>query len=118
MTRNKIAFILALQLLAFWPVWQWYGARVFDSADGKWGLLPALSAVLLLCWKKSSPRETKICFLKMRLLLPTLLLFLYVITYPFFPPLARAAIAMTVVGCTLSSLFMGRTFHTGLLGLL
>lgn len=111
--RNKIASVLALQLLAFWPVWQWYGARVVDSADGKWGLLAAGSAALLLCWKRSPPCETE-----MRLLLPTLLLFLYAITYPFFPPLLRATIAVTVIGCTLSSLLMGRLFHPGLLGLL
>lgn len=110
--RNKIAFVLALQLLAFWPVWQWYGARVFDSADGKWGLLVAGSAALLLWWKRAPPCETIL-----RLWLPTLLLFLYAITYSFFPPLARAAIAVTAIGCTLSSLVTGRLFHPGLLGL-
>lgn len=110
---NKIAFVLALQLLAFWPIWQWYGARVFDSADGKWGLLAAASAALLLWWKRAPPCETK-----MRLWLPTLLLFLYAITYSFFPPLARAVIAVTAIGCTLSSLLLGRLFHPGLLGLL
>ena len=115
MKRNKIAFVLTLQLLAFWPVWQWYGARVFDSADGKWGLLAALSAALLLWWKKASPYETT---MMLPLLLPTLLLLLYAATYPFFPPLIRAAIAVTAVGCTLSSLLMGRLLHPGLMGLL
>jgi exosortase/archaeosortase family protein len=111
--RNKAILVLALQFLAFWPVWQWYGARVFDSADGKWGLLAAASAALLLCWKRATEREVKI-----RLWLPTLLLLLYAITYPFFPPLARAVVAVTAIGCTLSSLLMGRLFHTGVLGLL
>lgn len=110
---NKVALILALQVAAFWPVWQWYGARVINSADGKWGLLAALSVALLLCFKKASPRETNT-----RLLLPALFLFLYAITYPLIPPLARAAIAVTALGCTLSSLRMGRLFHPGLLGLL
>lgn len=111
--RKRVAFVLALQLLAFWPVWYWYGARVVDSADGKWGLLAAGSAALLLWWKRAPPSETTL-----RLWLPTLLLLLYATTYSFFPPLLRAAIAVTAIGCTLSLLLMGRLFHPGLLGLL
>jgi exosortase/archaeosortase family protein len=113
MSRRRCAVILALQLLAFWPVWQWYGARVLDSADGSWGALAALSAVALLLWKKGSARETK-----RELWLPALFLILYAISYPFFPPLLRAAVAFTCLGCTLSSLRMGRLFHPGLSGLL
>lgn len=111
--RNKIIFVLALQLLALWPVWQWYGVRIFDSADGKWGLLAAASAALLLWWKRAPLSETSL-----ELWLPTLLLLLYAVTYPFLLPLARAGIAVTIIGCTLSSLLVGRLFHPGLLGLL
>jgi len=113
MSRHRGAPFLALQLLAFWPVWQWYGARVLDSADGRWGALAALSAVAFLLWKKASACETK-----RALLLPTIFLVLYAVSYPFFPPLLRAAVAFTCLGCTLSSVRMGRLFHPGLLGLL
>jgi exosortase/archaeosortase family protein len=113
MSRHRVALILALQLLAFWPIWQWYGARVLDSADGRLGALAALSAVALLLWKKASARETK-----RELLLPALFLVLYTVSYPSLPPLLRAVVAFTCLGCTLSSLRMGRLFHPGLLGLL
>lgn len=113
MSKRVSAFILALQLLAFWPVWRWYGARIFDSTDASWGALAALSAVILLLWKKGSARETKEA-----LLVPALLLVLYAVSYSSLPPLLRAAVAFTCLGSTLSLLRMGRLFHTGLLGLL
>jgi exosortase len=52
--------LVALQLLALWPVWQWYGRRVIDGADEVWGLV-ALGAALLLLWRerKGVRKETR-----------------------------------------------------------
>jgi exosortase/archaeosortase family protein len=114
MSGRRGALMLSLQVAAFWPVWQWYGARVVSSTDGRWGALAALSAVAFLLWRKGATRETKARLL----LLPALLLLLYAVSYPFFPPLLRAAAAFTCLGCTLGALRMGRRFHAGLAGLL
>ncbi|HJU53647.1 MAG TPA: archaeosortase/exosortase family protein [Pyrinomonadaceae bacterium] len=113
--KRKIALVLAAQFLALWPVWQWYAARVMGSADGKWGLLAALFAAVLL-WRKRVLVVDDAA--NARLWLPALFLLLYAASYTFIPPLARAAIGFTAVGLTLSALVLGRRCHAGLLGLL
>jgi exosortase len=42
---------VVLQLLALWPVWQWYGRRFIEGADEMWGLV-ALCAALGLFWRE------------------------------------------------------------------
>jgi exosortase/archaeosortase family protein len=107
--------LVVLQLLAFWPVWRWYGVRVTAGpADEMWGLLALATAMLLLLWRKKEAADEK----EANLLLPVLLLLLYALTYNFFPPLLRAAVAVTALGCTLGSLRFGKPFHAGTLGLL
>lgn len=112
--KRKIALVLVALFLALWPVWQWYAGRVVGSADGKWGLLAALSAAVLL-WRKRALVDDAT---NAKLWLPALFLLLYALSYPFLLPLARAAIAFTAIGLTLSALVMGRRCHAGLLGLL
>jgi exosortase/archaeosortase family protein len=111
--KRKVALVLVAQFLALWPVWQWYGARVLGSADGKWGLLAVASAAVLLWRKRVSSDRTNLS-----LWLPALFLLLYAAGYALLPPLARAALAFTAVGLTLSTLSLGRRCHAGLLGLL
>ncbi|HEX8495398.1 MAG TPA: archaeosortase/exosortase family protein [Pyrinomonadaceae bacterium] len=111
---NRAVVIIALQLLAFWPVWRWYTARVTNSADDMWSVLALATVVLLLLWRKEKLTNVT----KTDLLLPTLLLILYAITYPFFPPLLRAVVAMTALGSTISLLRFGKPLHLGTLGLL
>lgn len=110
---NRALFVVALQLLAFWPVWRWYSTRITNSTDEMWSLLALATAMVLLWWKKRPASERK-----PHLFLPTILVLLYACTYPFFPPLLRATIAVTALGCTMSSLSFGRPFHLGTLGLL
>ena len=31
--------ILAMQGVAFWPVWRWYGERITDGSDEPWGIV-------------------------------------------------------------------------------
>lgn len=113
--KRKIALVLAAQFLALWPVWQWYAARVVGSADGKWCLLAALSAVVLLWRKRALVVDGA---LNAKLWLPALFLLLYAVSYPFLLPLPRAAIGFTAIGLTLSALLMDKRCHAGLLGLL
>lgn len=69
--------------------------------------------MIFLLMKRAPAQETR-----PRLLVPTLVLLLYAATYQFLPPLARAGLAITALGCTVSSLRFGRSFHMGVLGLM
>ena len=109
---SRTLFLVAAQLVAFWPVWRWYAVRVGDSADQKWGLLALATALLFVFSKKSWPHVVE-----RPLTIPTLVVLLYVVTYPFFPPLARAGVAFTAIAVTVSVLRFGKPFHPGVLGL-
>ncbi|HEU4710157.1 MAG TPA: archaeosortase/exosortase family protein [Pyrinomonadaceae bacterium] len=108
---NRTLFMIGAQLIAFWPVWRWYAVRVGDSADQKWGLLALLTALLFVLSKRASVHVRS-------LTIPTLIVVLYVVTYPVFPPLARAAVAFTAIAVTVSVVRFGKPFHPGVLGLL
>jgi exosortase/archaeosortase family protein len=67
--------------------------RLMSSPEDRWGLLAVGTLVLyLLSSKRTAPVSS--------LLLPTLLTLLYAVSYPFMPPLLRAAIALIAVGST------------------
>ena len=50
--------------------------------------------------------------------MPALLVLVYAASYTLLPPLLRALVAVTALGCTASLLRFGRLFHPALLGLL
>jgi len=104
--------ILLIQLVAFWPVWQWYAMRMMDSPEDRWGLLAM--GTLVLFFLHSQKTETT----QHSLLLPALLTLLYAVSYPFLPPLLRAAIAVIAVGSSLSVLHFGKAAPLGVWGLL
>lgn len=116
----KPALIVAAQLVAFWPVWRWYAARVGGQGEEAWGLL-ALACAAYFAWRGahgSSAPAPRLPAPAQSLLLPALLLLVYAASYALLPPLLRAAVAVTALGCTASMLRFGRRFHPGLLGLL
>ena len=109
---KRIAFVIAIQLVAFWEVWRWYVSRAVYSWDQPWGVLALIAAVAFLIasrkpWPKTQPS----------LVLPELLIGFYVVSYIWFGPLARATVAFTALAVTISLLRFGRRFHTGLFGL-
>lgn len=108
--------LLAIQALAFWPVWRWYLARLTDASDEPWGVLALLTAVIFLAWhKKAEPVE----FLKpLPLVVCCVLVLIYAVTFPVLPPLLRAILAVLALSCTLSMCYLGRSVHIGILGLL
>jgi exosortase len=108
----RAPLIIVAQLIAFWPVWRWYAARVGSSTDEAWGLLACACAAYFL-WKGKV-----FCVAKPGLLFPALLVFVYAASYPLLPPMSRAAVAVTALGCTAALLRFGRAFHPGTLGLL
>lgn len=110
----RALLIIAAQFIAFWPVWRWYAARVGGATDEAWGLL-AFACAVYFVWRgkyvESDPARPGLLF-------PALLVLIYAASYSFLPPLLRAVVAVTALGCTASRLRFGRHFHPGILGLL
>lgn len=109
---KRTILVFSLQLLAFWPVWGWYIARLTDSSDSIWALVALTTVVALLFVKNETVVQTRSA-----MIVPLVFISLYAVTYHLFPPLARATIAMTAIGVTISLLRFKRVFHLGVLGL-
>jgi exosortase/archaeosortase family protein len=113
-------WFVAAQLLAFWPVWRWYAARLTTgSGEERWGLVALVAAAAL-----TLPARTRPCGAPpapadrtFRLWLPTLLTLVYVAAYFGLPPIFRAAIAITSVAYTVC-LCGERRLQPGAVGLL
>jgi exosortase/archaeosortase family protein len=125
MKRPHVVVVVALQTLAFWPVWRWYAARIAGSTDETWSLLALATLAFFICRRREAPRETNATLDAERtraacasLLWPTLLVVLYMVAYPFAPPLLRAALAFVTIGLTLSLLWRRRGLGAGEFGLL
>lgn len=118
--RNpKPTLLLVLQLLAFWPVWRWYAARILDPSGEPWGLLALGTAAVFCGWKKSEAGTAAMAgSAKPTWIPPVLLMLLYTATYPLLPPLLRAGIAVTAIACTVSPYRLGTPLHLGIWGLL
>jgi exosortase/archaeosortase family protein len=108
--------LLAVELLAFWPVWRWYVHRLNDQSDEAWGIVALVTALTFIFWHK---RENGSAFsAPPRLMLPATLLLCYSLSYHFLSPLPRAAIAVTAIAATVSAMRFGRRLHPGIWGLL
>lgn len=83
-----------LLVLAFWPVWRWYLARVTNGSDEPLGLVALVTAAGLLPrtgWLRPVDGP--------RLLGAGAALAVYVAVYDLAPPLGRGALAMLALGC-------------------
>ncbi|HKQ78478.1 MAG TPA: archaeosortase/exosortase family protein [Blastocatellia bacterium] len=134
----KAEILLAVELLAFWPVWRWYVHRINDQSDEAWGVVALVTAVLFALWHRqesgsgidkivtlSSPqrRRERGGFAEGKreergLILPAMLLVCYALSYHFISPLPRAVIAVTAIAATISAIRFGQRLHLGLWGLL
>ena len=110
---RRLETFLTLQLLAYWPVWKWYVARMSDSSDEPWGLL-ALGTALYFIVRKGRGYELKASHMA----LSSAFMMMYLLTYFSMPALGRAVLAVMAIGCTLSPSRMGRSVHVGIIGLL
>lgn len=108
-SQRKFILILVLQLLAFWQVGRWYFLRLSTSNEETFGLL-ALFAIVVFCFQSKENQDQKL----FSILLPTIFVFLYTFTFPYFPPLISAVIAVTSLTATLSIWRFGRKFHFGI----
>jgi len=149
--------LLAVELLALWPVWRWYVHRLTDQSDEAWGIVALVTAALFVFLRRpegdpdadgskqameegqepriftdaADQRGLPVTILRIRLnpwfppsqsrrrlTLPATLLLCYSALYHFLAPLPRAAIAVTAIAATVSSMRFGRRLHLGVWGLL
>jgi len=89
--------LLALQALAFHPVWHWYANRLIDGSDEPWGLLALVTGLVLLISDRGEEPYSQ-----PSLLLPAVLMMLYAVTYSFAPRVVHAAIAVMSIVSTLA----------------
>jgi exosortase/archaeosortase family protein len=134
----RAEILLAIELLAFWPVWRWYVHRLTDQSDEAWGIVALVTAVLFALWQRpeSGSGSAKNVTLKSPqkrgerggcaeriseargLALPAMLLICYAPSYHFLSPLPRAMIAITAIAATISAIRFGQRLHLGVWGLL
>ena len=48
----RTEILLAVELMAFWPVWRWYVHRLNDQSDEAWGIVALVTAVAFAFWHK------------------------------------------------------------------
>lgn len=102
-------------LLAFWPVWKWYLARVTDGSDEPWGVLALLTAALYVVLRLQRTAMSSSVEVP-----PTALavLAIYAIGFNWLPALARAVLALLCLALVFSPYVSRRRIHFGLMGLL
>lgn len=107
---RRVALLAGLQVVAFWPVIQWYAVRMTDGESR--GLVALGTAVLCIFVKRGEHTE------KPNLVIPTVLMLTYAATFHFVPPMARAGIAVVAMACLLGACFFGNVFQPGICALL
>ena len=110
---KALTALLAIQIAVLLPLWRWYLARMTDGSDEPWGFV-ARGAALIMFLVKTEQRRPK----DSDLLLPSILIAVYAATYCFVPRLVQATVAVTALGCTLSTVAFGVRVHVPTLGLL
>ncbi len=90
---------IALSLLAAgWPVLNWYALRLNDGSDEPWGLAALGAAALFAPWRSwREPLPTH------RIVWLCGLLALYIVAFPWMPPMVRALLLVTALGLTAAS---------------
>lgn len=115
--RPNNLIILLLQIAAFWSVWQWYIGRLLSSGEESWSLLALLTAAGL-CFHQIHREPVKENSSSFSVILPTIFVLLYAVSFALLPPLAKAILAVTAVCLTLSQIFFRQFLHLGLYALL
>jgi exosortase/archaeosortase family protein len=87
--------ILALELVAFWPVWIWWARRIASEPDAAWGLI-ALATAVAFAWRKPAPPRASLPWIAGTLVA------IYGLSYWFVTPIFRGAIAVAAIGVTLA----------------
>ncbi len=104
--RPTCGWALGVMLAAFWPVWFWYAARFGDGSDEPLGCLALLAVFYFLPWKNIT-REMGAASLA----LCCLFLAVYISSFGFLPPLARAILALACISPVLFRMGAPWTIH-------
>jgi exosortase/archaeosortase family protein len=105
--------LLVLQIAGFWPVWQWYPSRMWESADERWGLLALVTIVLMFSYDRFEPgRGSGSLTWSVHCTL------FYAVTYHFVPMPIQAGLAATGVALTASALRFATPLHLPTWGLI
>ena len=110
--RQCTTLLLITQTLCFWPVWQWYLARMFDGSDEPWGILSLITICIIILRQRTSfelDRHT--------LHLSAFLTFIYIATFHYTPPLVNGALAIGSISLLISRIWIGQSFHPAITGL-
>jgi exosortase/archaeosortase family protein len=92
--RLPVAGVIALETLAFWPVWRWYVARLLDKSDEPWPLVALITAVVLAAREKAPDARA--------VRGPAVFgLSVYALTFPVTPPLVHAVVAFATLALSL-----------------
>jgi len=105
---------IGLQLIAFWPVWLWYGQRMLDQSDEPWGILALVTVLFILVRQKDARHAIS----QQALIIASALTLVYVATFGLLPPLLRAIVAVLAMSVTLAGIGFGRASQAGVAGLL
>ncbi|MCP3869332.1 MAG: exosortase/archaeosortase family protein [Gammaproteobacteria bacterium] len=101
------------QLIAFWPVWIWYGQRTIDGSDEPWGVMALVIALAIVFLRKPlhqpSSRVIAAC---------TTLAVIYALGHSLLPDLVKGGLAAISLACLLSSMSYGRLVQPALAGLM
>ena len=111
-----VGLLLAIQLISFWPVWQWYLARLTDSSDEPWGVVALATAGVFVARQTDARPSAQ--SRPLALLGASALVCVYTLGFTLLPPLVRAILAVLALSCTVSVYYLGRSVHLGILGLL
>ncbi|MFP5380347.1 MAG: archaeosortase/exosortase family protein, partial [Vicinamibacteria bacterium] len=90
------ALLVPVLLLAFWPVWRWYAARMTDGSDEPLGIVALLTACAFLPrrgWRDAIPAP--------RLIGVLAALVVYLLGFAMLPALVRGALAIAAIACAL-----------------
>ncbi len=111
---SKNLLLPLMQIIAFWPVWMWYGKRLAGgNSDDQWGLLAVATALIFLYLQREITSAVKINWL-----IPSLLMLVYAASFHAAPPMVRAMLAVTALSYTVRKNYCGQKFHPAMWGLL
>lgn len=111
--------VSAATIVAYWPVWRWYFARMTDGSDEPWGLIALVTAIASLARGKKGKTSVDWAWTEAQLLVAGGCVGVYAVLHPFLPPLARAVLAVGTLGSLLTPFARtGRGSSLGLWGLL
>jgi exosortase len=110
--RHRLLWLM-VPVLALWPVWLWMAERAMDRSNDPWELISLATAAVLIWQRRATPSDQPVS-----LAAPIAFMLLYACSYHSLPPLARAILAVMVMGACISCVYFDQRMPVALWGLL